>query len=284
MNILITGATGFLGKYLCLNLQKRNNILALSRYRRNYKKNLSFIKSSLNVSDKNLSKIKKFSPELVIHLAWQDIPDFSKKTSMYNFYQQKNFFKKILKLKSIKRIIVSGSCFEYCNKNGICNDNEVFNKIISKNYFVVAKYRLYKFLSKAKIPLVWLRIFYVYGAGQRNQSLIPYLIFNLKKNSKILLKNPFEKKDFIHVEDVVNAISKILNCNCSGIINVGNGKSYSPMFIAKFLKKKLNSKSKIQFNDKKKSYLVANISKIKKLGWQPHYSIKEGLNKILNNS
>jgi nucleoside-diphosphate-sugar epimerase len=284
MNILITGASGFLGKYLCLNLQKKNNILALSRYRRNCKKNLSFIKTSFNISNKNLSKIKKFRPELVIHLAWQDIPNFSKKTSMYNFYQQKIFFKKIIKLKSVKKIIVSGSSFEYRNKNGTCKENEVFYKKIRKNYFVEAKHRLHKFLSKTKISLVWLRIFYVYGVGQRNQSLIPYLIFNLKKNSKIFLKNPFEKKDFIHVKDVINAILKILNSSHSGIINIGNGKSYSSMFIAKFLKKKLNSKSKIEFNDEKKSYLVANISKIKKLGWKPRYSIKKGLNEILNNN
>lgn len=284
MNILITGATGFLGKYLCLNLQQKNNIIALSRYRRNSKKNLSFIKTSLNISNKNLSKIKNFSPEIVIHLAWQDIPDFSKKKSRYNFYQQKKFFKKILKLKSVKKIIVSGSCFEYPNKQGICKENGFFYKKNKKNYFVEAKHSLYKFLLKTKIPLVWLRIFYVYGVGQRNQSLIPYLIFNLKKNRQIFLKNPFQKKDFIHVKDVTSAILKILNTSYSGIINIGNGKSYSSMFIAKFLKKKLNSKSKIEFYDEKKSFLVANISKIKKLGWKPHFSIKKGLNQILNNN
>ncbi len=77
MNILITGASGFIGFNLLnkLSANKKYKILALSR-KKNFNKiskNIKTLKSDLIMSNSSFNLIKVFSPQILIHLAWQDI-------------------------------------------------------------------------------------------------------------------------------------------------------------------------------------------------------------------
>ena len=118
MNILLTGGTGFVGKNL-LNILKDSEhlilVLARKRQKKIYK-NINYLKTSLSLSDLNLKKIKKFKPSIVINLAWEGIPNFNKSISSKNYLDQINFFKKILTINGIKKIISLGSCWEYKKK------------------------------------------------------------------------------------------------------------------------------------------------------------------------
>ena len=89
MNILITGASGFIGFNLLnkLSANKKYKILALSR-KKNFNKiskNIKTLKSDLIMSNLSFNLIKVFSPQILIHLASQDIPDYSIKKSKINF-------------------------------------------------------------------------------------------------------------------------------------------------------------------------------------------------------
>ena len=76
--------------------------------------------------------IRKFKPEVVIHLAWKGIPNFSYKNSNLNLKISTRFLIEISKIKSCKRFIVAGSSFE---KN-ITHDNKnfVWAKVQLKKY------------------------------------------------------------------------------------------------------------------------------------------------------
>ena len=108
MNILITGGSGFIGFNLLKKLSgnKKYKILTLSRKKKLDKisKNIKNLKSDLVLSNSSLNLIKEFSPQIVIHLAWQDIPDYSIKKSQINFLKQKLFFQKINKIDTIKKL------------------------------------------------------------------------------------------------------------------------------------------------------------------------------------
>ena len=99
MNILITGASGFIGSTLLKKLSndKRYKILTLNRkfFFNKSCKNIQNLKSDLNLSSPSLSLIKAFSPEIIIHLSCQNIPEYSKKTSQINLKVLKHQFKTI---------------------------------------------------------------------------------------------------------------------------------------------------------------------------------------------
>ena len=56
--------------------------------------------------------MKIFRPDIIIHCAWYGIPDLGEKNSMLNLKYSKKFFNSVLKIDSIKQILICGSCFE----------------------------------------------------------------------------------------------------------------------------------------------------------------------------
>ena len=89
MNILVTGGSGFVGKNLLAVLPNNSRVIVISRKKRkSYKKNVKFLKSSLKLNNSTFEKIKKFRPKVVVHMAWDGIPDYSKKNSNKNLKEQ----------------------------------------------------------------------------------------------------------------------------------------------------------------------------------------------------
>ena len=121
--ILITGATGFIGKNLTNKLLSMNHeIMIISRKEQDFfdNINLKWVKADLAYINKFSKTIKDFSPEIVIHLYWEDIPFFSIENSLKNLNNSINFFNLIFTIGSCKKILVSGSCLEYSKKFGEC--------------------------------------------------------------------------------------------------------------------------------------------------------------------
>ena len=98
------------------------------------------------------------------------------------------------------------------------------------------------------------------------------------------------KREFLHVDDLAEGIIKILKINHKKFrnlvgtdinhINIGSGSDLSIKDLALMIKKITGSKSKINFDKSKPDGVkrkLLNISKIKKTGWKPKYSLNTGI-------
>lgn len=293
MRIFLTGATGFIGKYVLKHLEKEGyNILLLTRAS---KENFSSIISSkkVDIVSGNLSDINKwknkliqFKPEVTIHLAWEGIPDYGVKTSIKNLKYGLNLFEELAEI-GCKKIICTGSCWEYGQNQGKVSEDLPAK---SSDAFTAAKNVLHllgrEIAKENNMQFIWTRLFYVYGAGQRENSLIPYIGKCVKEGKKPKIKTPSTRNDFIYVEDVAKAIVAILEkCTQSTVYNIGSGYSTS---IQKIIREICNcynigyiQKSK-QLTEDQAINFWADISKIKKeLEWGPKISIHEGIKKMI---
>ena len=128
MKVFITGATGFLGKHvLDLCVKKNFQVLILSRKRKSNKnsKNIKWVYSDLSNLKIITNKLKSFKPDIFIHLAWENIPDFSSAKSLKNLYNSVKLFECVINNNSIKKIICAGSCFEYSNRKAKCKESDI---------------------------------------------------------------------------------------------------------------------------------------------------------------
>ena len=134
-----------------------------------------------------------------------------------------------------------------------------------------------------------LRIFNVYGKNQKLGWLVPDLTrkFLDKKNKIVELKHYRNTRDFIHINDVSNAILKSLKLKGLNILNVGTSKETTILQIARIISNELKSNKKIVCLEKKSknnAISKADISLTKKiLIWKPSIKLKDGLKKILKN-
>jgi len=245
MKVFITGATGFVGKYITREVHMLGHeILASTLVNDNMgetTKNIQWFYGDL--ADLNSLKpvLMSFNPDVVIHLAWQGIPDYSESISRVNLINSINLFDFILSSTNCRKILVSGSCWEYGKKQGICKESDPVN---IDTYFTWAKNSLNQYLqikcAERKITLNWFRIFYVYGPGQRKDSLIPTLIKSIGANEVPQIKTPLNKNDFIYVENVAKTFARAINADIpSGVYNLGSGYATSVYDICKIVEKRL---------------------------------------------
>ena len=131
------------------------------------------------------------------------------------------------------------------------------------------------------------RPFNLYGPGQNKIFLIPKIISQVKQE-KIELENPSPKRDYIFINDMINAYLKITEYQSSTleIFNIGSGQSYTIGEIVSKIKDIAGTEPSVLFTGKNRRNEIletrADISKIKKLlGWKPETSLEEGLRKTI---
>ena len=283
MKILLSGGSGFIGKnllkYIAQNMSY--NILVTGR---NLKKieniKIKQVKLDLNKVEDNFDKIKKFNPDIFLHLAWEGIPNYSEELSKKNYLNTIKIMKMIINETACKKIVSTGSCWEYndggyigeCKEDQLISLNKPFSKYKNKIFTEV-----YNICKKKKILFNWLRLFYVYGPGQGKNSIIPLLIDVFKNNKKININFPSNKNDFIFIDDVVSIVNKfIINNYSSGIYNVGTGKSTSISTILKIIDNAINGNDMIT-----KKYLnEIDLKKSNQNFYASTKKLKENLNNI----
>jgi nucleoside-diphosphate-sugar epimerase len=275
MSVLITGASGFVGSHLIKKINNKNIILISS------KKRAGFIK--VDIHKKKFDILNKYNIDTCIHLAWSDIPNYSKKNSYKNYLTSKELFKYLLN-RGCKKIISLGSCWEYRENYGKKNEK---NDKKSENIFGYYKKKLaYYGLNQCKKKnaiFTWLRVFYVYG--DKKKGLLKYLVNCEKFKEKIILKNPYKINDFIFIEDIVQCILLCVKKNYHGIYNLGSGNKITTMtFCKNFLKIKKNKKKfYLKYNKKvNKNGIWACMKKTEKvIGFLPRFNLKNGIKKSL---
>jgi nucleoside-diphosphate-sugar epimerase len=298
MKILLSGGSGFIGRNLISFLDRNYSeykILSISRNLQQEKSNrVFFLKLDLNNIQKEFDIIKKFNPDVFLHLAWEGIPDYSEEISKRNYVNTLKIIDLIINNTSCKKIISTGSCWEYNDGNlsGKCDEDMLVEPTKS---FSIYKNRIYqdvmKISKKKKLVFNWLRLFYVYGLHQKKGSIIPSLINSIRNNSNnININFPFNKNDFIYIDDVVKIIVQfIFSCKPSGIYNIGTGISTSIYDLFKIIDYEINYNNKLStqyFNQidlsKVNQNFYASTIKLKKyINKLDFVDIKSGIKKLL---
>jgi len=183
-----------------------------------------------------------------------------------------------------------GSSIEYgSNKspqkeNDKCNPKSVYGraKLLSSKHLI-------NLFNKEKFPSTILRLYQVYGPRQDLNRFIPITIMGCLKNEKFPCSEGNQLRDFLHVNDVVDAIIKsLVNKDAKGqIMNVGSGKPRKIKSIIEQVRKITKGGypeyGKIKFRKDEILKLYPSINKISRiLGWRPKTNFDEGLVKTIN--
>ena len=242
MNILVTGGNGFVGRHLLRELARTNHkIASITRQEMLDQASIKVITGDLGMFEEMREELIEFQPDVIIHLAWQGIPDYSQAVSRFNLNLSIEFLDFILDNTNCDKIISSGSCWEYGKKQGTCIETDLVN---INTYFTWAKHSLNQYLlvkcAEKDIILNWFRFFYVYGPGQRQGSLIPTLIKSISASETPQINTPMNKNDFVYVEDIARLFTKAVEVNLpSGIYNLGSGYATSVYDICRIVEQQL---------------------------------------------
>lgn len=254
--VLVTGATGFIGNYVINELLKKNyEVIATSvsiekAQKQEWYHHVRYIPFDLQNIGENENYYSFFDhPDLLIHLAWEGLPnykaDFHLKQNLPRHYK----FLKNLVENGLKDITITGTCFEYGMQEGCLSEDmepRPFNAYANaKNEL---RLHLTKLSKNSPFTLKWARLFYMYGKGQNPNSLLSQLQMAIDRGDKTFNMSPGDQlRDYLPVEKVAEYIVKIaLQDSITGIINCCSGK---PVVLKEFVEEYLRKhKASITLN------------------------------------
>lgn len=231
MNILVTGATGFIGRHLVPELLRRGHrVTAVARAQTKattmpWIGEVTFVACDLH--DPMLSPAEQLGvPELLIHLAWPDLPNYK---ALFHF--ERNLpadyrFLKAMLTAGTRRLLVTGTCFEYGMQSGPLVED---TPVLPANPYGLAKDTLRHFLQALQAEqtflLQWVRLFYLYGAGQNPNSLLAQFDRAVERGDAVFNMSGGEQlRDYLPVEEVARRLVILAeHPECEGIINCCSG-------------------------------------------------------------
>lgn len=130
------------------------------------------------------------------------------------------------------------------------------------------------------------RPFNIYGPGQKDNFLVPFIISQVKEGREIRVKDLEPKRDYIYIDDVVSCIIKSASSKEFNIFNAGTGRSVSVKELIDAIQAAAGtslpvvSENTVRSNEI--SDTVADITKAETiLGWKPSFSLNDGISRIL---
>jgi nucleoside-diphosphate-sugar epimerase len=293
--VLITGANGFIGSHLAqalINYDCRIYALfygAESKVINNRK--IQWLKGDVRDQAAMKKLINRIKPNFVFHLA--AVVDSSRDLRLIKEMVETNLLgtlNLLLSLENVKfqKMVFLGSCEEYGLGIAPFKESQPTMAVSPYGFSKIAASGLCSISSRIlDYPIIVLRPTVVYGPGQEGKMFLPSLLWVLLDNSLFEMSKGGQKRDFIYIKDLIDAILISGVSNIKGeIINIGSGKAYSLKKVALLAKKLSGSKSQISFalpyrQDEIMNY-SCDISKAKKLlKWKPQYSLEDGLRETI---
>jgi dTDP-6-deoxy-L-talose 4-dehydrogenase (NAD+) len=250
MRILVTGATGFIGRNIVeyLSSHSKHEIITTAAESREDAeticpalKDTVYIQKNLNRQEDNYFVFFE-KPDCVIHLSWEGLPNYGELFHIERNLPANFCFIKNMIQNGLSDITVAGTCFEYGLQDGCLNEEMPAAPV---TVYGLAKDTLRKFTellhNKHDFNLKWARFFYLYGQGQGKKTLWGQLDEAAKNGQKEFNMSMGEQlRDYIPINQAAEYMSKIaLQNDVTGIINCCCGKPISVRrFVEDFFKER----------------------------------------------
>jgi nucleoside-diphosphate-sugar epimerase len=224
--ILVTGASGFVGRHVMRALKNRG-IAACGTGRHPASAGdapLIHLDLDRTATLPGIDQLGR--PEAVVHLAWGGLPHFKSQHHLdIELDTQWRFLEHLVK-QGLERLVVAGTCLEYGMHEGELTESMPAMPSVP---YAQAKLQLCKRLEALSLrkpfAFTWARLFYMHGAGQAPNSLLPALHAAAERgDTEFPMSGGEQLRDYLPVSEVAATLVQLaLQQRGQGIVNVCSG-------------------------------------------------------------
>ncbi|WP_397453990.1 NAD-dependent epimerase/dehydratase family protein [Pseudomonas sp. NA-150] len=235
MHVLVTGATGFVGRHLVSALLARGcRVRAVARNLEVAQSMpwfgaVEFIVADIHAAELEVAALTE-GVDALAHLAWPGLPNYQGLFHFeHNLMADYAFIKRAVEA-GVPQVLVTGTCFEYGLQSGPLDEQTAPQP---GNPYGLAKNTLRLFLEslQRELPftLQWARLFYLHGAGQNRNSLLASLDRAIEAgDASFNMSAGDQLRDYLAIEVAADYLAQILqHRGFSGVINCASGQPIS---------------------------------------------------------
>ncbi len=291
MNLLVTGATGFIGAAVVRLARARGHrVAALTRQPRPDADDglLRWLPGTLETPP--WEQIERFAPDSCLHSAWIAEPGVYLDSPLNEDHLRWSveLFRRLAAL-GVPHALGLGTCIEY----------RITGEPLREDSTPLAPTFLYARCKDAlrrtveteiagdAFRFAWGRVFYPYGPGEHPARLCTSLARKVLAGEPVLLKTPDSTKDYIFIDDLAAAILDVLERRLPGTINLGTGDGTPVRDIARTLGRLLGREELIGESATPSPdplhHVVADARKLRtQTGWTPAHDLAAGLRTLVD--
>jgi nucleoside-diphosphate-sugar epimerase len=300
MKILLTGADGFIGRKLCCELKMQHEVTALGMHARAVGDSIDY--RTLDVTDGTavdaLFSSNKFN--VVIHLA---------AVTFHDDIMKKKRFSLGTSLRGTENVIIafnkycSGARFIYTSTGKVYGGREKQpineltplrpTNVLGRTKRMTEELIEYYSEDNVSNHFIILRMFNIYGYGQRPTFVIPHIIEQLKAGDTLNLGNLNDARDYLNIDDLARCFMSLIEKNKATqknrieTYNIGSGEAHTVSDILEYIRETTRRKllvhiDTVKLRNDETSIEYADISKISATtGWHPQITLESGIKEIL---
>lgn len=292
--LLVTGATGFIGRHVLTKMQDCGfEVHATTRERSplSQVENVCWHTVDLLNTDQVLNLLKKISPTHLLHLAWYAFPG-----KFWTAEENLSWVGATLELCRAfsqfggKRAVLAGSCAEYAwNNEGACSER--MTPCQPSTLYGTCKLATQKIVSswfhQTGVSAAWGRVFFLYGPFENRTKLVSSVISSLLAEQPARCSSGKQVRDYMHVEDIAGAFASLLESDVTGVVNIGQGEPVSVKDIVSKIasligRPELLELDAIALKEDDPMVLYAETTRLRtEVGFHPRYNLQSGLQQTI---
>jgi dTDP-6-deoxy-L-talose 4-dehydrogenase (NAD+) len=235
VKVLVTGATGFVGRHLVAALLARG--CAVRAVARNVEtaasmpwiNHVEFVAADIHAADLDIAALTD-GIDVLAHLAWPGLPNYRALFHFeHNLMADYRFIKGAVEA-GVAQVLVTGTCFEYGMQSGPLGESV---EPQPSNPYGLAKHTLHLFLQNLQqekpFTLQWARLFYLHGEGQNPNSLLAALDRAIDNgDASFNMSGGEQLRDFLPIASAADYLATIVHQrDFNGVINCASGQPVS---------------------------------------------------------
>ena len=292
MNVLVTGATGFIGSQVVRALREGGNDVratfrptSLMDRVTDHHEAVEWVECDLTrASTGELAEVAT-GVDACVHAAWFVEPgEYLRSRANLEWVESSLRLLEGLADAGCRRAVYVGTCFEYDPSFGYLTESTPARPWSLYGSAKLSTCLMGGELARALgVEFAWARLFYQYGPYEPPGRLVPYVIRTLLAGEGAELTEGRQIRDFLHVEDVGSALAAVVRSDHVGPVNVGSGEPVSVRELVTRIARELDAEDRVRFGARPESpgdppfICAGNECLREKVGWSPRYGLEEGI-------
>jgi len=289
--VLVTGATGFVGRHSLPSLSGRGyEVHAVTSRETVPEVKVSGVvwhRANLLERAEVMALVSEVRPSHLLHFAWCAVPG-KYRTSLENLRWVQASLELLLTFAGSggRRVVAAGTCAEYeWGRAESCREQET--PLRPATLYGACKHALRLMLEayarQEGLSAAWGRVFFLYGPHEHPDRLVASTVRSLLRGQEARCTNGRQARDLMHVADVAEAFVALLDGEVQGAVNIASGRAVALRDVVNQIGEKLGRPDliklgAIQAPPEEPLVIAADTKRLnEEVGWRPHRELSAGL-------